>query len=260
MAENHDFGITAFHDIADDIDSFIHLGVVSRFLVENVSAVTNHPHLTEQQQHTFPVLVTEKMHSLPLGDQLGDIDLELIVQLFLLRSHWHEQILVGTVRELDCDIGLAPAEKPLGYALAYLVQIPVGHYLAAAVLHRGVIHELVIWSQAILVHEFHYGIKFIQLVFQRSSGKDHGIVRLYLSRGPGYLAVPVLQPLNFVHYQAFRTARPEDLDVIAQRMIGDYLVERLRLVDFPALVLRPFHDCHVGIRKALNLFLPLVFQ
>ena len=50
LAEYHHFLTFLADDVADDVDTFLHLGVVSRLLVEDITAVAYHSHLWEQQE------------------------------------------------------------------------------------------------------------------------------------------------------------------------------------------------------------------
>ena len=61
----HAFPLTEYHnlfaffadDVADDVHAFIHLGVVSRLLVEDITAVAYHAHLREEEQETLAVFI-----------------------------------------------------------------------------------------------------------------------------------------------------------------------------------------------------------
>ena len=196
----------------------------------------------------------------PFGHYLSHSGLEFIVNFTLSGGHRHEQILLSPLRKLKFYIRLPAPYQSLCEPLAHKIQILVGQYLAAFVLHSSLVNELVIRPQTILVHELHHRVKLHKLVFQRSSGQHYGIVRFYLARRPRNLRVPVFQSLHLIHDQTFRISIAEGADIIAHRIVRDNPVERLAPIQFPALVLRPFDDYRHRIRELLDFLFPLVFQ
>ena len=260
LAEHHYFLIPALDHIPDDVHRLIHLGIVSCFLVQNVRTVTNHPYLTKQQEHTFPVLVTQKMHASPFGNQLGHRHAETVMQFPLLRGHRHEQILVSPGRQLNLHVSLSAPYQTLLQPLPHDIEILVRHDFSAFVLDRSLLDELVIWSETELVHELHHGIKLFQLVFQRSSGQDYGIIRLNTPGRLGNLRVPVLESLNLIHYDTLSILVARLLHIIAQRMIRNNLIKRIGLIKFLALRRSALHYHGLRVGKPLYLFLPLILK
>ncbi len=158
---------------------------------------------------------------------MSDSGLKLIVERLLLRSHRDKQILIRTGRQLQCDVRLAPTYKAIRQAFTDIVQILVTHHFTGIILHSSHLNEFVIWSETILVNELHYRVKFLQFILQRGTRKHNSIIRLNPPYGSGYLRIPVLDALHLIHHKAFRPDIQRVLNIIADSMIRDYLVERL---------------------------------
>ena len=57
LAEYHHLLALLADDVTDDIDAFIHLGVISCLLIEDVAAIAYHSHLREEEQEALAVFI-----------------------------------------------------------------------------------------------------------------------------------------------------------------------------------------------------------
>ena len=76
----------------------------------------------------------------------------------------------------------------------------------------------------------------------------------------GYLRIPILQALRFVHNQQVGAERPPYLHVIAGTVIGDNLIRLFDFVLDVALVNPAFDDMRFRSRETFDFLFPLVFQ
>ena len=125
----HAFPLTEYHNlftfladnVADDVHAFFHFGVVSRLLIEDITAVTYHAHLREEEQKTLAVFIGQKMHLAPFQDQDTYLVLPLLMHLHLLVGHRNEKVLVRTLRHLEFHILLSTTDENIAQFLAYVV-------------------------------------------------------------------------------------------------------------------------------------------
>ena len=81
-----------------------------------------------------------------------------------------------------------------------------------------------------------------------------------MSGRPRDLGIPVLQALDLVHDDTFGEHLPFQAHVPVHSVVGDYLVEHIRLVHLGALDRIALYHQGGGVREFIDLFLPLVLK
>jgi hypothetical protein len=106
--------------------------------------------------------------------------------------------LGGARRQFFNHFAAGAAQQDRFESFAQMVQIFVAQQLASFVHHLVAVEEPERRSQAPLVDELHYGVKFIQPVFQRRAGEHQCKCRFKpLDDATGF-GFPVLDALSFV--------------------------------------------------------------
>ena len=129
LTEHHHLFTFFADDVADDIHTLLHFGIISRLLVEDVAAVAYHTHLGKEHKQAFPVLVGQKMEFSPLLYKPHHLLLPLLMHSHLFLCHRHEEILVHSLGHLQLHVFLAAADEDVTQILAYLVQVFVTQHL-----------------------------------------------------------------------------------------------------------------------------------
>ena len=162
LAEDYDFADrVAVEEFGDYVDGFVDFDVMARLIIEDVCAVAHHSHLVERDEEAVAVGFGEEVITLPFGDELGDGRFVILVGIHLLRSHGHEENLVLTAGQLDGDVAFAAAYQTAGDSFTDFIEVAITDHLSRLILEDVTMAELIIWSEAILVDEFHDGIEFL---------------------------------------------------------------------------------------------------
>ena len=222
--------------IFQDAHRLCHLHVVPVLfvLVDDESAVGKHAHLSEHEQQPTAFLFAQTVGARPFAHQPCHSASQFFVPTGLFRCHGDEQELVGTLGQLQLYALFCTADEGVLQSFSDVVQVLISYRLACfGVCDDVVVTEPIERGEQIRVGKLYDGTKFVEIVLERSAGKEYAVVRVDAAYCPSWTRVPVLQPLHFVHDEQVCGKAVERLHVVGKRLIGHYLVRGCRgLIEF----------------------------
>ena len=166
LAEYHHLAVSALKYVAHDVHCLVNLHVVACLLVENVGAVAHHAHHIEVEQQSVSIFLRKEVVGVPFVNELSHSRCALFVNGHLLIRHRHEQISVASVGQLHFHIAFSATNQLLLHLGANGVEVAVAQHLPCIVGHNALVAELIVWTEAILIHQFHHREQFFKFIFK----------------------------------------------------------------------------------------------